>query len=222
MIRRGGWAALVAVTTIALLGAKAPDLLVPPDWRDISDREVCGLQRGPIGLGAYNGSVIILGVEGPIQAVPQVRELKIGERSLALVFSPAIEGIAAELDSAALAAMLASGKIEATWLPGQSVDIGDVRPAIDAISACGAKRAQKAASAAKRRDLSRRLEAAAMILGSGASVSHGRDSAAPNGVCFHRREWKSGFNRNCVYDCIGGETVQTVSAASICPLTIHR
>jgi hypothetical protein len=36
------------------------------------------------------------------------------------------------------------------------------------------------------------------------------------------REWSSGFNKNCVYDCLGSEAVQTVGSAELCPLTMSR
>lgn len=41
-------------------------------------------------------------------------------------------------------------------------------------------------------------------------------------VCQKKYEWTSGMNKNCSYDCLGSETVQTISAASICPISITR
>lgn len=40
--------------------------------------------------------------------------------------------------------------------------------------------------------------------------------------CFKEREWVSGFNRNCVYSCLGSETVQTIGATELCPLSMER
>jgi hypothetical protein len=40
--------------------------------------------------------------------------------------------------------------------------------------------------------------------------------------CFKEREWVSGFNRNCVYSCMGSETVQTIGATELCPLSMER
>lgn len=40
--------------------------------------------------------------------------------------------------------------------------------------------------------------------------------------CFKEREWTSGFNKNCVYSCLGSEAVQTIGATQLCPLTISR
>lgn len=41
-------------------------------------------------------------------------------------------------------------------------------------------------------------------------------------TCFKQREWSSGFNKNCVYSCLGSEAVQTIGATELCPLTITR
>jgi len=50
-----------------------------------------------------------------------------------------------------------------------------------------------------------------------------RPSISSGGTtCFKQREWTSGLNKNCVYDCLGSEAVQTVGAAELCPLTISR
>ena len=43
-----------------------------------------------------------------------------------------------------------------------------------------------------------------------------------NIVCHKKREWTSGMNKNCVYNCLGSEYVQTVGAAQICPISINR
>lgn len=37
--------------------------------------------------------------------------------------------------------------------------------------------------------------------------------------CFFKSEWKSGFNKNCVYDCMGSQAVRTISSVGICPPT---
>jgi hypothetical protein len=41
-------------------------------------------------------------------------------------------------------------------------------------------------------------------------------------TCFKQSEWTSGVNRNCVYNCLGSETVQTIGATQLCPLSIMR
>jgi len=46
--------------------------------------------------------------------------------------------------------------------------------------------------------------------------------ARPGVTCFKQREWVSGFNKNCVYSCLGSEAVQTIGATELCPLTIVR
>ncbi|MBS3952185.1 MAG: hypothetical protein KGZ88_04470 [Methylomicrobium sp.] len=41
-------------------------------------------------------------------------------------------------------------------------------------------------------------------------------------TCFKEREWTSGLNKNCVYSCLGSETVQTIGSTQLCPLTISK
>lgn len=41
-------------------------------------------------------------------------------------------------------------------------------------------------------------------------------------TCFKEREWSSGFNKNCVYNCMGSEAVQTIGATEMCPFSIVR
>lgn len=41
-------------------------------------------------------------------------------------------------------------------------------------------------------------------------------------TCFKKREWVSGFNKNCVYDCVGSEAVETISNVALCPLTVEH
>ena len=45
--------------------------------------------------------------------------------------------------------------------------------------------------------------------------------AATAGTAFFVRDYVSGMNRICVYDYLGSQVVITVSATSICPLTIQ-
>lgn len=41
-------------------------------------------------------------------------------------------------------------------------------------------------------------------------------------TCFKSREWTSGLIRNCAYNCMGSEAVQSVAAGQLCPLSIAR
>ena len=41
-------------------------------------------------------------------------------------------------------------------------------------------------------------------------------------VCFKTREWTSGSLKNCAYNCLGSEAVQTISITQICPLSMNR
>ena len=47
-------------------------------------------------------------------------------------------------------------------------------------------------------------------------------TASDGGMCAQVREWTSGSYKNCVYNCLGGEVVQTVKSLEMCPLTIQR
>jgi len=41
-------------------------------------------------------------------------------------------------------------------------------------------------------------------------------------VCFSKGEQTSGMNKICYYDCLGSMAAITVSAVSLCPLTIEQ
>ena len=41
-------------------------------------------------------------------------------------------------------------------------------------------------------------------------------------ACFLVRSWSSGLNKNCVYNCVGSESVQTIGAAEICPSMMSK
>ncbi len=43
--------------------------------------------------------------------------------------------------------------------------------------------------------------------------------AASGEQCFFNREWTSGFYKNCVYRCVGGEVVKSKGAVELCPIT---
>lgn len=48
------------------------------------------------------------------------------------------------------------------------------------------------------------------------------DVGGSGAICTKKREWISGFNKNCIYSCLGGEAVQTLRSTDLCPLTIER
>ena len=41
-------------------------------------------------------------------------------------------------------------------------------------------------------------------------------------TCFKTNEWISGSLKNCSYNCMGSQAVQTISSAQVCPLSITR
>ena len=76
--------------------------------------------------------------------------------------------------------------------------------AVAALSGCGSNP-----------ELSERLmRVGAALQGAGASPADG------GGTCFSRGETTSGFYKNCVYDCLGGQVVRTVASTDLCPITI--
>ena len=60
----------------------------------------------------------------------------------------------------------------------------------------------------------RLMRAGAALQGAGASAGGG------GGTCISRGETTSGFYKNCVYDCLGGQVVRTVASTDLCPITI--
>ena len=49
------------------------------------------------------------------------------------------------------------------------------------------------------------------------------EASAYQGVtCFFKSEQISGMNKICYYDCLGSTAAITISAVSLCPLTITR
>ncbi len=76
--------------------------------------------------------------------------------------------------------------------------------------------------------LDRAIQRNQALTQSGLQAMQQPSNGAPNSAskrqttCFKQREWTSGINKNCVYDCLGSEYVQTMDAVSICPVSILR
>ena len=58
--------------------------------------------------------------------------------------------------------------------------------------------------------------AAPSVVASGPGLLH----RVQNVTCFKTGEWVSGMNKNCSYDCLGSQAVETISSTQLCPLTI--
>lgn len=74
-------------------------------------------------------------------------------------------------------------------------------------------------------DLSERLRRATEAVQQGPWGYRGGGGGAVTGsglTCFKAREWISGSLKNCAYNCNGSEAVQTVSASSLCPMSMTR
>lgn len=40
-------------------------------------------------------------------------------------------------------------------------------------------------------------------------------------TCFKKGEYTSGFNKICIYDCLGSDRAITIKNVQLCPLTIQ-
>ena len=41
-------------------------------------------------------------------------------------------------------------------------------------------------------------------------------------TCFKKGEYISGFNKICIYNCLGSDAAITIASTQLCPLTIQR
>lgn len=48
------------------------------------------------------------------------------------------------------------------------------------------------------------------------------DSRSGGVTCFKQSEWTSGVNKNCAYNCMGSQAVQTMRSVDVCPISIIR
>ena len=47
-------------------------------------------------------------------------------------------------------------------------------------------------------------------------------ACASANACFLKSETNSGMNKICIYDCVDGERAITISATSLCPLSLYK
>ena len=41
-------------------------------------------------------------------------------------------------------------------------------------------------------------------------------------TCFKKGEYTSGFNKICIYNCMGSDVAITIKSTQLCPLTIQN
>lgn len=79
---------------------------------------------------------------------------------------------------------------------------------------------QKLQADAESERIIRAIEALGRMGGDTTSISSPTPSIGLS--CHLLRNWISGLNKNCVYNCVGSEATQTIGSAEICPLSIRR
>lgn len=158
-------------------------------------------------------------------------------------------GAAAQLDSAALGALLHSEQLAVNWpevsftqdISGASRAVNDLQPCVQGLVAqrdAAAQAAEESRAAQARADQAvaekeatrqRRAQAwrnFGMALGrAGAAMSSASPSYTQSNpgaqACMKTGEQISGFNRLCSYNCMGSANVKVVSSAELCPLTMN-
>jgi hypothetical protein len=220
---------LGAVMTAALVASSTPlRSQEAAGWAFIGNDKACGATRDGVVLATPDGVKFGLIVNGVSVGDQPMRPVQIDGKPYLLRFAQSGAMAFADLDAGVLGALSAGNTLSMSW-DGKTAEIptADLLPALNKASACGAalqsKRlaeAERAAKAARRRSALRAL----LSEPSEPSVPGAPRSTMPQAgmVCLKKREWSSGFNKNCVYDCLGSEAVQTVGSAELCPLTLSR
>jgi hypothetical protein len=54
------------------------------------------------------------------------------------------------------------------------------------------------------------------------TTTNSSESSSSKISCFLRGEYTSGTLKNCRYDCMGSEAIQTIASTEMCPLGIRR
>lgn len=216
---------LIAATTAAAQPATTPAL--SGSWESVGAKDACAVRQGPVMIGTADGKHFSLFVSGVKVGDRPMRPVSLDGKTYLLAFSQANQMGMADLDAATLGALSTAAQLVIDWPEGKAeLSTAGLMPALNAATACGAKLEAKRVADARHAERARRAREAAEFIGDMAGgpadeprMSSPRASAGP--TCFKRREWTSGFNKNCVYDCAGSEAVQTIGTAELCPLTIR-
>jgi hypothetical protein len=219
----------MSFAVVACATADEPQIITGPDargWQTGRASNACIAARSEeLAIASRNGSDLILFVPGITATGP--REIEFDGRSEVLVFEVETGGTVANLPLSLVTQMTMATTLKLRW-PEREID--SATPSMEtvaAVLACGSKLQQGREAVAERRD---RMLAVAAILSRARGESRSGQAMSPRSMvnggasitCFKKTEWTSNFNKNCVYDCLGSDAVQTIGSVELCPLSIQR
>lgn len=224
--------ALVAICAVGLVAAAKPEAAAsPPDangWSVAERQGTCILfSQAKLAFLAIDGTHVAMVTPG---AIGGPKTFTVDGGSVVANFKADGGLVMAAAPDALLVSLLQTKRVKADW-PDLTIDTAPPTMAsLTQLRTCGARvanaKAEAQAKAEQRRRIFQGIARGLAAAGAAASASEREDfvpaPGAGGGVCFKQREWTSGFNKNCVYDCTGSEAVQTISSMAFCPLTINR
>jgi len=225
---------LVAMAALLLLGAAKADLPASaPDANGWSVKEgpaACILfSDAKLAFVAPDGQHVALVSPG---ALGGAKAFNLDGARMEAEFKADGGVVVAPVSDDMLGKLLQSTRIRADWPDTQIDTKPPVMQSLIDLRSCGgriaAKRAADTAKAEKRRQFLDRLARAGAAASASSNdddddIGPSRSSRGGTGMtCMLKREWTSGMNKNCVYDCLGSEAVQTQGSVSLCPLTMRR
>jgi hypothetical protein len=223
--RAAAVALLIAASTPAT--AQAPGSPPPPAWESVATKQACGVRQGPVMIGTPDGKHFSLFISGVKIGDRPMRSITLDGKPYLLAFAQANQMGMADLDAATLGALSAATELVVDWPEGKAeLRTEGLLPALNAATTCGAKLDAKRVAEAQRAERLRRANEPDEFWerlkggdqGTGVSTT---PTAIAGANCYKKREWTSGFNKNCVYDCLGSEAVQTIGMAELCPISIR-
>lgn len=239
--------ALAGAVAAGLAVGVAPTWSQDAPWVLVNNDKACGASRGAVMIGSPDGVRYGLFVSDVSVGGQALRTVLVDGKPFLLRFGQNGTGAFADLDSGALGAMSAGARLTIDWGDRHIETVtSDLLPALNKVQACGAGlQARRVAEAQSRERQARRRSALRSFMDSvgGDSGSDPGDIGVPGPppipgvprmgtvpghmggagvVCRNTGERVSGMNKNCVYDCLGSQAVQTIGVAELCPMTMQR
>jgi hypothetical protein len=223
---RGLSARLAAIAAVAIVGASPATAQAPPappsGWENVTTRQACAVRQGPVLIGTPDGKRFSLFVSGTKVGDQPMRSVALDGKPYLLSFTQVNDMGMADLDASTLGALVAARQLTLDWPEGKAeVRTEGLLSALNLTTACGARLEAKRVADVQRHE--RKRQVLSQLPGfsvPGPAVST-HPTAMAGAACFKKREWSSGFNKNCVYDCLGSEAVQTIGMAEFCPMSIR-